>query len=316
MKNIIASIFIVGLLTLFWLYLEPLTNFLANYISSNPPLVLKEKSIYAKNEQYLFTQPTNNFVPYSYQDLINIIYSTLNNHWEDFTFYCPKEYVKCLEDIELISGNELILTHINNYVHPFNGFNNINTTISESGEINIHINYLYDEAKIKKINTKVEELILNLITNEMSDYDKIKTIHDYIINNSKYDVERNETEKSQYDSYTAFGPLFQGFATCNGYTDLMAIFLNKLNIRNYKIATTPERITYSSEGHIWNAVFIDNKWLHLDLTWDDPVSNTKEDYLFHTYFLVTTEALKKADSGQAKIEEHNFDPLYYLEFSI
>ena len=86
----------------------------------------------------------------------------------------------------------------------------------------------------------------------------------------------------------------------------MSIFLNRFNINNYKIA---------SEEHIWNLVYLNNNWLHLDLTWDDPVSNDGKDYLFHTYFLKTTEEVKDADDGETVIEEHNFNSLYYLEFN-
>ena len=159
------------------------------------------------------------------------------------------------------------------------------------------------------------KIIKENITDNMTDEEKVKTIHDYIIDNAKYDVERNLTGNSNYKSYNAYGPLFQGFATCNGYTDLMAIFLTKMGFDNYKIATTPEEISYSATGHIWNAVNVDGKWLHLDLTWDDPVSNDGKDYLFHTYFLKTTKEIKDADQGDIVIEEHNFNSLYYLEFN-
>ena len=33
------------------------------------------------------------------------IYSTLNNGWETFTFYCPDEYTECLNDVDKISKN-------------------------------------------------------------------------------------------------------------------------------------------------------------------------------------------------------------------
>ena len=109
--------------------------------------------------------------------------------------------------------------------------------------------------------------------------------------------------------------MFEGYATCNGYADLMAIFLSKLGYENYKIATTKEEISYESNGHVWNAVKIKDKWLHLDLTWDDPVSTDGKDYLYHKYFLVNNEELKKADSGSVNVEEHNFNKSIYLEFN-
>lgn len=312
--------FILLTITIFLLggtcyFLDPITDYLANVISKGPSLVMKPENEYTKNKDYLYVQRSKDYIPYSYQDLLNIIYTTIDNGWETFTFYCPKEYQSCLTDIEAISNDEATYTHINNYVHPFNSFNKIKITMSESGEITLNINYLYTTEEIIAINTAVDKVISENITDNMDDYDKIKTIHDYIVNHTKYDVERNEKNDSPYESYTAYGPIIQGFATCNGYTDLMAIFLTKLGFDNYKIATTPDLISYSSTGHVWNAVYYDHNWVHIDLTWDDPVDKEQKDYLFHTYFLVTTEAMHEADKGETVIEEHNFNSLYYLEFN-
>ena len=315
MKKLIIPIICLVLIILTVIFINPLTDNLASVISKEPVLVIKNSNNYTKDKDYLYVQRTKDYIPYSYQDLLNIYYSVINNGWEQFTFYCPDEYTKCLSDVSKISGDELILTHLNNYVHPFNSFTNIKTSINENGEINLTIKYLYTPKEEEKIDKKASEVLESIITDEMDDYEKIKTVHDYIVNNSKYDVERNEENNSKYNSYTAYGPLFQGYATCNGYTDLMAIYLTKLGFDNFKVATTPDEISYSTTGHIWNAVYFDDNWLHIDLTWDDPVSSDGKDYLFHTYFLVSTEAMKEADQGETVIEEHNFNPLFYLEFN-
>lgn len=294
---------------------DNISNYLSNKISNNNKSNIVNLNKYAKDSKFLFLEKVYTNTPYSYQDLINLYYSIIDAGYQVYTFYCPKEYSNCIKDVSSISEDELILTHINNYVHPFNCFTSINTSITKTGEVTLDISYLYKKEDIDKIDIRVDELINQLIKDNMSTIDKVKTIHDYIINNTKYDVKRNLTGESEYSSYNAYGPLFEGFATCNGYTDLMAIFLNKLDIPNYKIATTPEEISYSATGHIWNALEVDGKWLHLDLTWDDPVSNDNKDYLFHTYFLKTTKEVKDADDGDTQIEEHNFNPLYYLEFN-
>ena len=320
MKKIIVPIICIILLGITFLFINPITDTLASFISNEQVIVVNPDNLYTKDNDYLFVKRTNDYIPYSYQDLLNIYYSAVNNGWDQFTFYCPSEYTNCLQDITDISGDELILTHLNNYVHPFNSFTNLRTVINENGEITIYINYLYTEEEIKEIDIKVDEIINDLITDDLDDYDKIKTIHDYIINNTKYDTIRNEQNDSEYESNTAYGPLFQGFATCNGYTDLMAIFLSKLGFNNYKIATTPEDLgSDSATGHIWNAIYFEDEWLHIDLTWDDPVPdpsmNEETDYLFHTYFLVTTEEMHMADVGETVVTEHNFNPLYYLEYN-
>ena len=93
----------------------------------------------------------------------------------------------------------------------------------------------------------------------------------------------------------------------------MALFLEKIGLNNFKIAMTPED-NQNSEGHVWNAVYLDNQWLHLDLTWDDPVSNDGTDYLQHKYFLITTEQLNEIDtSGEVQVLEHQFKKNIYLE---
>ena len=306
--TIICCILIILVLT----NLNKLTNYLSNQLETNSRVILDVKNEYALNKSFDYVQTTKDFIPLSKQDLKNIIYTTIDSGWKTFTFYCPKEYVKCVEDITVITDDQEILTHLNNFVHPYNSFSNIKTTISESGEITLEINYLYTKEKINAINKKVDEIIKNNITKEMDDYDKIKVIHDYLINNSKYDVKRNDEKDTTYDSYTAYGPLIEGYATCNGYTDAMAIFLNRFDYKNFKIATTPDNKNLT--GHIWNAVYINNRWVHLDVTWDDPVSDNGKDYLLHKYFLITDNELKKADEGEVVVTEHNYLKNIYSEF--
>ena len=89
--------------------------------------------------------------------------------------------------------------------------------------------------------------------------------------------------------------MVEGHAICSGYADAMAIFLDKLNIPNIKV---------SSGNHVWNLVFIDNKWLHIDLTWDD----VEIDRYKNNYFLITTEKLMQQDTA-----EHNFDKTFFKE---
>lgn len=314
MKKFIISIICALLLLVISYKSNYISDFIAKKITGNQEVIIKGKNEYAKNDNFIFIQNTDSFVPYSYNDLLKIIYTTINYGWDFFTFYCPSEYEKCINDVENISKDDITLTHINNYVHPYNSFTNIKTSIMESGEITIEINYLYNKEQIAKIEDKTNSLLKQLVNDSMTNYEKIKVLHDYIINNTKYDVERNKNGDSKYLSYLAYGPLFEGYATCNGYTDLMAIYLTKLGIPNYKIATTKGSGS-SSNGHIWNAVNLDGNFLHLDLTWDDPVSDDGKDYLYHKYFLIDTKALMEVDSGKVEIEEHNFDKNYYLEFN-
>ena len=260
MKKILTIIICIFLILLTVFYANKITDYLASFVGQNHQTKVNNDNLYTKNLDYLFVQESKDYVPYSYQDILNIFYSILDHHEESFTIYCPYEYTKCISDTQKIINDEAVRTHLNNYVHPFNTYTNINTTISNSGEITLKIKYLYNEEQMEKISNRVDELINQLITNDMSDYDKIKTIHDYIINHAKYDVDNNNNKKSVYDSALAYGPLFQGYATCNGYTDLMAIFLTKMGFNNYKVATTPEEINNYTISSFWTAIYY--KFLH------------------------------------------------------
>ena len=295
MKNTISLIIclIISLLVLF--NIDRISDYIANFLDDNKKVYIANSNEYHKDYDFMFVQESKDYVPYSYQELLNIIFSTLNNGWDTFTFYCPDEYENCLIDINQIGKDTILLSNINNYVHPFNQYYNINFETKTSGEITIMVKKLYSKDDIDKINEGVDKLIKELITNDMSDDDKLLKIHDYIINNTRYDI-----DKSNETSYTALGPLFNGKAICSGYADLMAIFATKLNIKNYKI---------SSETHVWNAVKINDEWLHLDLTWDDPITkNSDVDTLQHDFFLVKTDKLLEFD-----IKDHKFDTTVFQE---
>ena len=144
----------------------------------------------------------------------------------------------------------------------------------------------------------MDRVISDKTNNDMPIKEKIRIIHDYIIDNTSYDKLKNDDiNDTTYKSQTAYGALIEGYATCNGYADAMAIFLDKLNVINYKI---------SNDKHIWNLVYLDGKWYHLDLTWDDPISenNVNRD----TYFLITTSELENLND-----DTHNFNKDIYSE---
>lgn len=262
-------------------------------MKENEPLI-KDSNEYKRNFDYIKFTYTNDFTPYNKEDVLNIYFNILNNGWNDFTFYCPKEYKECTSDIDEIANDQELMTKVNDYVHPFNSFSDLNTKISSNGEINIIVTHKYTKDKIDLINNKVTEILNSLPLDGKTDRDKISLVHNYIINNSTYD-DNMINKTSPYDSTSAYGNLIEGYSVCSGYSDAMAIFLDRLNIPNIKI---------SSEHHIWNLAYVEGKWLHLDLTWDDA-----EDIRYqNNYFLISKEKLHKLDR-----QEHTYDEEFFLE---
>jgi len=300
MKKILNILVYLVIITLVIFTFEPVTNRLANLLIHQPNVVILPPNPYHRDADFRFIQQTDHFVPYSMQDLKNIFYTVLNHGWDRFTFYCPREYIHCRRDIETINNSE-VLSHINNFVAPFNGFRTITVFHSAAGEVTIEIDWLYSQEMINTLNARIDEIIRNTITDEMDIRDKILAIHDYIIHQTIYDIHH---ETSEFSSNTAYGSLIQGRAICSGYTDAMALFLNRFNIPNFKVA---------SHDHVWNAVYIDGEWLHLDLTWNDPVDENDiyNQSIRHTFFLITTETLKEFE-----ILNHDFNPLIYQEVAL
>ena len=272
-----------------------------NIISSKKVVTLENKNDYYRDYDFMFVQNTDNFSPHSRQDILNIYYTAINSGKESFTFYCPNEYKNCLKEIETLAKDQTILSDINNYVHPFNGFNHIETEYDSLGRVTIMITKSYTNEQIEAINKKIDLLAPTLINNNLNTENKIRAIHDYIINNTIYDSDRSDKNIINYNSDIAYGPLFQGYGICGGYTDLMELFLEKMNIKSYKI---------SSEKHVWNAVYLDGHWYHLDLTWDDPVTSDKQNLLEHEFFLIGDKELLNLEKT-----EHTYNHDIYPEIA-
>lgn len=300
MKKWSALLIVLIIFFLCLIYNDEIVTFLINNFSSIERKTTKlENNNYARSEDYKFVQLTSDFRPKDRQELLNIYYTILNSGMEKFTFYCPSDYKDCIKDVDYISNNQVLLSNINNFVHVYNSFENIETEFDSLGKVTVYIKHNYKAKEISELQLVVTSIIENNIKDNMSVENKIKVLHDYIINNTKYDVNRSDNKVTSYNSDTAYGALIQHYAICGGYADSIKLFLDYLEIPNYKI---------SSENHIWNLVFINGKWHHLDLTWDDPVTSDGKDILEYDYFLISTDELKKLETDQ-----HVFDTEIYLE---
>lgn len=302
-KNFMFFLISILVILMIVINFDTLSSRFKDILRIHPELVIKTGNEYQKDDSFLFVKQVDSYTPYNYEELKNIFYSVLNQGWNEFTFYCPVEYQECLNDVADISYDKLLLSNINNFVHPYNSYTSIKTLFDETGEITIKVTHLYSNEEIDRIDKDIDLLIENVVKDSMSDKEKILALHDYIINNTKYDIERanSETNSSEYDSARILGVLYDHYAICSGYADLMAVILEKLNIPNYKI---------SSETHVWNALYLDNEWWHLDLTWDDPISTSGKDILDHSYFLIDSKTLRELDAG---IKDHIYDKDIYME---
>ena len=303
MKKYIVLLFLVILFGFAFAFRKPLYNLYRTYfVKEEKEVTLTASNDYTRDYDFNYVKRTDDFTPSNYQDLLNIYYTVLNSGEEEFSFYCTDEYSECINDVDSLANNQKVLSTINNFVHPFNSFRHLETSYDDYGKVTLKIEHIYSNNDIKLIEAKVEEIEKEIWNSSMSNEDKIKEAHNYIINNSKYDKDRSDNNIVKYKSDTAYGSLLEGYSLCGGYTDAMELFLEDMGIKSYKI---------SSENHVWNAVNLNNAWYHLDLTWDDPITTDGSDILEYNFFLITTSELSELEG-----EQHNYDKNVYSELAV
>ena len=294
--TLFLGILAIAVVSIVHFYPDKVANFVEEHFSNKEFIIAKANEYYLENN-YEFVKNYTDDVS-NKEELINYIYYVINTGSEYANGECKKEYAECINDLKNIADDEEMLTIINNFVHPYNSFKTISFTYSNKGDFSLSIEHVYSKEEITEINFIVENKIKDLIKDSMTNVEKIKVIHDFIIDNTKYDTLKTDNINDEtYKSNTAYGVLIQGYGICSGYSDTMAIFLDKLGIENYKI---------SNETHIWNLILVNGKWVHLDATWDDPVSEFNENR--DTYFLITYDELLKLND-----DTHAFDKNIYKE---
>ena len=129
---------------------------------------------------------------------------------------------------------------------------------------------------ITSLSEKVKWVVDTYTTPDMSDLEKAKILHDWVIYNTIYNDVAAEANRSGSISgyeycYDASGPLLRGSGVCDGYAKAYQMLLNQAGIENQYIAGTVGNWELGSrgEGHAWNLVKINGSWYHADCTFDD-----------------------------------------------
>lgn len=116
-----------------------------------------------------------------------------------------------------------------------------------------------------------------------SDYERLKYIHDWLVNNTDY-VKNNSASRNEAD-----GPVVYGQAVCEGYSKAFMYLAQSMGYECVCVAG------YARGDHMWNMVKVGGEWYHVDVTWDDPVSNAGP-ILRHNYFLVSDSTIRNDHS--------------------
>lgn len=143
-----------------------------------------------------------------------------------------------------------------------------NVYIDNGNEISYLSSGFYSKEDIENYESQIEQIknqILLLVVGK-SDYDKIKIIHDYLIDTIEY--EGTLQKKHIYDIY---GALINKTCVCEGYAKAFQYLMNEIGIENTIVIGTGTNSKNQTENHAWNYVKLNGQWYAVDVTWDDPI---------------------------------------------
>lgn len=168
---------------------------------------------------------------------------------------------------------------------------------------------------LKQIYDNAKDALSYIVYDEMSEYEKVHAIYDYIIYNVRYDhdcanaedayVSGNLSlnEKMKYYGYYLEGIFLDKFykkdmhAVCDGKSKAFVLMCGIEGITAVRISGKASSDGKNFGGHAWNKVLLDlngtgdKEWYFVDTTWGDVGDNSKE-FLSHSYFLLSDDEVK------------------------
>lgn len=128
--------------------------------------------------------------------------------------------------------------------------------------------------------SSIQELAKSITNMCTTEYDKALAIHDWVCENIYYDAD-SITGNTNNAPYVASDVLEKKRAVCLGYANLYAALCRAVSIpcnvvTGYALGATDTSdsqwteasINSKEANHAWNEVYIDNRWVIVDTTWD------------------------------------------------
>ena len=166
-------------------------------------------------------------------------------------------------------------------------------------------NSFYSKQSIDVVSEMIETVKSNIEGSiiEDSTYNKIKFVHDYLVDTVSYDQ-----TLSKDNIYNIYGALINKVAVCEGYSKAFKYIMDDFGIPCVIVCGIGQNSNGDTESHAWNYVKIDGKWYAIDCTWDDPVivgNGYVSNSVFTKYFLKGSNDFFKDHIEDGKIVENS-----------
>lgn len=208
----------------------------------------------------------------------------------NFSLQCAGSDVN-IDNIGNVIENEMKKLRITNSYEMFN-LTKVKLHMSKYGSSPINVNfdctYNMTAQMETSLDAKAREIVASIAPDSMSQSEKELAIHDWIVNNTRYD--------QSYTIYDPYNTLIKHTGVCEGYSLLAQKMFTIAGIKSIVVEGTAK-----GESHAWNMVYIDNKWRHVDCTWDDPVNSDGEDVSNHDYYNLTDKEIRETHSWDTSV---------------
>ena len=118
---------------------------------------------------------------------------------------------------------------------------------------------------------------------DLSDYQQVKIIFDYICENVEYDY-KNLNDSSYMLKFSAYAALIDGTAVCQGYANLFYRMALELEIDSRIVVGWSKGSSTKIPDHGWNIVKLGDYYYYLDATWGDGTT-----FINYDWFLIGSE---------------------------
>lgn len=147
----------------------------------------------------------------------------------------------------------------------------------------------------ERVYGKIKAALREIISDDMTDFQKVRAIHDYLVmnvvyDNALYDMAFSSTDIKGYNGFYLEGVFDDKTAVCDGISKAFSAMANVEGIPCVRI-TGKKAGSSGSVGHAWNKVFINNAWYIADATSDNVIVNNLGEILSLEYFLITDEKM-------------------------
>ena len=132
----------------------------------------------------------------------------------------------------------------------------------------------------------------------LTEYAKVKEIHDFIVRKNFYNTGDRNEESGGISIYHPASIIYGNGGVCNAYATLFDLMAREAGLETRFLTG---KSLDNGEDHMWNMVKIMGNWYHIDTTWDDPLINFSdkdieniEDFVIYDYLLKSDAEIQKS----------------------